>query len=123
MVPEKTDDERWSQQPEQPSPSRVLPLQGKANRRIRLSRLKHHHKFHFKPVEARARNNSYSIEEFVCPNSEQPPNCLLGLLSKQRVNRPSTFVVFVVLTFLVLFVSMLGVPWQVKRAIIHACLL
>ena len=77
MVPEKTEDERWCQQPEQAIPSHVLSLQGKANRRIRLRWLKHHHKFHFKPVEARARNNSSFVKEFVCPNSEQPPNCLL----------------------------------------------
>ncbi|PSS03120.1 NAC domain-containing protein [Actinidia chinensis var. chinensis] len=110
MVPEKTEDEKCCQQPEQAIPSHVLPLQGKANRRIRLRWLKYHHKFHFKPVEVRARNNSSFVKEFVRPNSDQPPNYILGLLSSQRVNRRSVFVVLVVLTLLVLFVSMLGVP-------------
>ncbi|GFZ07281.1 NAC domain containing protein 89 [Actinidia rufa] len=110
MFPEKTEDERCCQQPEQAIPSHVLPLQGKANRRIRLRWLKDHHKFHFKPVEVSARNNSSFVKEFVRPNSDQPPNSILGLLSSQRVNRRSAFVVLVVLTLLVLFVSMLGVP-------------
>ncbi|XP_058213607.1 NAC domain-containing protein 40-like isoform X2 [Rhododendron vialii] len=96
---EKTQNEKWLQQPTQSNPLHVLPLEGKANRRIRLGQQKQEN-YHVEPeVEA---SNGYSVEEFLRPNSEQPPSCLLGLVLNRRVDCRRLSAVFAaILTLLV----------------------
>ncbi|KAF7153314.1 hypothetical protein RHSIM_Rhsim01G0202700 [Rhododendron simsii] len=97
---EKTQNEKLLQQPTQSNPLHVLPLEGKANRRIRLRQQKQEN-YHVEPVEVEA-SSGYSVEEFLRPNSEQPPNCLLGLVLNRRVDRRRLFAVFAaILTLLV----------------------
>ncbi|KAG5566507.1 hypothetical protein RHGRI_002162 [Rhododendron griersonianum] len=99
---EKTPNEKWLQQPTQSNPLHVLPLEGKANRRIRLRQQKQEN-YHVEPVEVEA-SNGYSVEEkeFLRPNSEQPPSCLLGLVLNRRVDCRRLSAVFAaILTLLV----------------------
>ncbi|CAL5436336.1 unnamed protein product [Camellia sinensis] len=118
MVADKLEDETRSQQLVQTIPLRVIPFQGTANRRIRMrwsEKQKIYHAAELVEVEANGKN--YSIEGSKHLNLEQKPKCLMGILSDQRLNRRSISVVIVliILTLLFLFVSLLGVPWQVQK--------
>ncbi|KAL7174001.1 hypothetical protein ACSBR2_033285 [Camellia fascicularis] len=105
-VPENSKDER-SQQEVQANLSHVLPFQGTAYRRIKLSRRKQE-KSQAEPRETEI-SNDRSIKE------SWSPKCLLSLSSDKRVNRCSVSIFLVILTLLLLCLSMLGVPCQVKR--------
>lgn len=118
MVADKLEDETRSQQLVQTIPLRVIPFQGTANRRIRLRWSEKQNIYHAAElVEVEANSKNYSIEGSKHLNLEQKPKCLMGILSDQRLNRRSISVVIVliILTLLFLFVSLLGVPWQVQK--------
>ncbi|GMP88355.1 hypothetical protein CsSME_00040382 [Camellia sinensis var. sinensis] len=111
-VPENSKDER-SQQEVQANLSPVLPFQGTAYRRIKLDRRiilsrRKQEKSQAEPREVEISNDRSIKESWL-------PKCLLSLFSDKRVNCCSVSIFLVILTLLLLCLSMLGVPCQVKR--------
>ncbi|KAL6966828.1 hypothetical protein U1Q18_032622 [Sarracenia purpurea var. burkii] len=100
----KLEDERSQQSAEElPQPAR--PLQGTANRRIRLRRQK---------TEVEICNKKY-VEDSTCRNAEQSLKSFWGSSFDRRINRRSMSIISVILIVFVLFLCLLGVPWQIKR--------
>ncbi|KAH7862618.1 hypothetical protein Vadar_007279 [Vaccinium darrowii] len=113
VVADKAEHEKRLLQLTEATPLHILPVQSKANRRIKMGQ-QQPEKYHVEPVKIGASNSYFSVEEFIHPKSDEPPNCLLGLALSQRFNRRHLFAVIAILTLLVLFVSLLVVPSQVK---------
>ncbi|XP_040994732.1 NAC domain-containing protein 89-like [Juglans microcarpa x Juglans regia] len=100
-VPVMTRAEGVAQQPIREIAARGLPLQGRANRRIKL-RMKKARVF---PADA---SKLLETGEDENPNQEQPPKCLLGRFSLRTSNHRRASLLFVIFTSLALFVSFLG---------------
>ncbi|KAH7852597.1 hypothetical protein Vadar_026928 [Vaccinium darrowii] len=99
VVAEKAEHEKRLLQLTEVTPLHILPVQGKANQRIRM-RQQQPEKYHVKPVKIEASNSYFSVEEFIRPKSDEPPSCLLGLALSQRFNCRRLSAVFTVLTLL-----------------------
>ncbi|XP_052187654.1 NAC domain-containing protein 40-like [Diospyros lotus] len=108
----KSEDQRPPQEHVQETSLHLDPLQGAANRRIRFRR-QTPETGNFEPVEVDA-SNRHSIEELTRPSPEQPPKCILSLVSDRGVSRSTRSLVFIFLGLLLVFVSLLEVPWQRK---------
>ncbi|XP_040993161.1 NAC domain-containing protein 60-like [Juglans microcarpa x Juglans regia] len=110
--------ERETQQPIQETTSWVPPLQGTANRRIKL-RLKEAKEFAAEGPESRESGETvynYLVEKDEHPNQEQqPPKCLLGIFYPRTINHWRAYVLFIILTVLALFLSWLGGSRQARR--------
>lgn len=90
----------------QAPPSREVPLQGTANRRIKLRR--------GAPRTSSAEVFT-SVEETKLQSSEESPKCVHSLFLVRMGKRQLMSVVCIILTFLVLLLTLLGGSQHVKR--------
>lgn len=101
-----------SQEPMESIVSEVLPFQGTANRRIRLRKVRAQSS-HRRELETSSSNE--------CQNSEESPKCFKSVSSSRiTVNRHHILVVLLLLTFMALFLSLLGGFWRVRRIIYNS---
>lgn len=118
MTDHVSEAERETEQPIQETTSRVPPLQGTANRRIKL-RLKEAKEFPAEGPESRESGetvDNYLVQKDEHPNQEQhPPKCLLGIFYPKTINHWRAYVLFIILTVLALFLSWLGGSRQARR--------
>ncbi|XP_030956589.1 NAC domain-containing protein 60-like [Quercus lobata] len=131
LVTGKFEAERKDQEPVQATFSRVIPLQGTANRRIQL-RLRETMTSAAEVSESletgndnyvvvkdncplETGNDNYVVVRDNCPNQDKQPECLLDMLSPKTTNHWRVLIVFVILALLALFVSLWGGSKQVKR--------
>ncbi|GKV34971.1 hypothetical protein SLEP1_g43299 [Rubroshorea leprosula] len=82
-----------SQQKSEEMPSYVLPVQGTANRRIKL-------------IKEKSGLDEYSIEKNRSPKTESSSTCLLSMFSSRTINIRLISVAFITLTLLALFLSL-----------------
>ncbi|KAL4611773.1 hypothetical protein ACB092_08G149900 [Castanea dentata] len=131
LVMGKSEVERKDQEPVQAIVSRVVPIQGTANRRIQLRLLEtmtsaaevsesletgnDNYVVAKDNCPLETGNDNYVVVRDNCPNQDKQPKCLLDMLSPKTTNHWRVSVVFVILALLALFVSLLGGSKQVKR--------
>ncbi|GLT63910.1 hypothetical protein SLA2020_364370 [Shorea laevis] len=82
-----------SQQKSEEMPSHVLPVQGTANRRIKL-------------MKEKSGLDEYSMEKNRSPKTQSSPTCLLSMFSPRTINIRLISVAFITLTLLALFLSL-----------------
>lgn len=116
MVTSKSEAERKAKEPMQAFVSQVVPIQGTANRRIKL-RI---HETRTPPAEAseslETGNDNYLVgKDNYRPNQEQQPKCVFDMFSLKATKHWRASVVFVILALVALFLSLLGGSQQVKR--------
>jgi hypothetical protein len=116
MVTCMSEADRKAQEPMQAIVSQVIPLQGTANRRINL-RMRASRMFAAETSESlETGNDNNFVEKGEHPNPEQSPKCvLLGILSGRTSNCRRASILFVILTLLALFLSLLGGSRQARR--------
>lgn len=104
-----------SQEPVESTVSQIHPFQGTANRRIRLRKLAAQTSRGW--VLESSTSNGDLVGESTSPNSAQSS----GVSSSRiTVSRHLILVVLLVLTFMALFVSILGGLWRVRRIIYNS---
>lgn len=117
LAPFVPKDEKKSQQPTEAVVTQVFPFQGTANRRIRL-RKESARTNREKAIEITRTESDYVVGKNTRPNSEELPKCSASISSsKTTVSRHLILVILLLLTFMALFVSMLGGFWRVRRII------
>lgn len=114
MVNNMSEAERKAQEPTQ-----VIPLQGTANRRIKL-RTQESRMFPAESSESlETGNDNYIVEKGKHPNQEQQsPKCVLGYLgvfTPRTSIRWRASILFLILTLLALFLYLLGGSRQARR--------
>lgn len=111
------EDEKKSQQPTEAVVTQVFPFQGTANRRIRLRKESARTNCE-KAKEITCTESDYVVGKNTRPNSEELPKCSASISSsKTTASCHLILVILLLLTFMALFVSMLGGFWRVRRII------
>ncbi|XP_059429496.1 NAC domain-containing protein 40-like isoform X2 [Corylus avellana] len=116
MVTNMSEAESKAQEPLQAIVSRVIPLQGTANRRIKL-RKQGSGTFPAESSESlETGNDNCFVEKGRHPsNQEESQKCVLGIPFPRTSNTWRASIVFVILTLLALFLSLLGGCRQARR--------
>jgi hypothetical protein len=112
MVTNMSEAESKAQEPMQAIVSQMIPLQGTANRRIKL-RMEGSGE---SSESSETGNDNYFVEKGKHPSSqEESQKCVLGIPFPRTSNRWRASIVFVILTLLALFLSVLGGCRQAGR--------
>lgn len=115
FVPEEV---QKSQQPGQAAVSQDLPFQGTANRRIRLKKETVRTNREKAMENTTSTKSDHLVGKNTRPNSKELPKCSASVLSARiTASRHLILAVFLLLTFVALFASLLGGFWRVRMTI------